>query len=155
MIKISLNLEDSSWDFCSCMDSCIEKLSINIRDGWVSYVITDNTNTPLLRTMYRRKPKAGLRCSPRGLHTRTRLSSLSKIKLDSSLKTILYHLVASQSSFLLTAAQAPTYCAINQFYGFKCLEMGRNHMTAAWVTFMPFYWQLCLTLFWLYFGHYL
>ncbi|GFW33926.1 uncharacterized protein TNCV_3590111 [Trichonephila clavipes] len=40
--------------------------------------------------------KAGLRRSTRGLHTRTRLSSLLKLNLDSSLKTSWFHSAAVQ-----------------------------------------------------------
>ncbi|GFV34574.1 uncharacterized protein TNCV_1448801 [Trichonephila clavipes] len=42
------------------------------------------------------KAKAGLRRSPRGLHTRTRLSSLLRLNLDSSLKTTCLHSAAVQ-----------------------------------------------------------
>ncbi|GFT23136.1 uncharacterized protein TNCV_1858661 [Trichonephila clavipes] len=46
--------------------------------------------------MCRCKPKAGLRRSPRGLHTRTRLSSLLRLNLDSSLKMTWFHFAAVQ-----------------------------------------------------------
>ncbi|GFY08424.1 uncharacterized protein TNCV_1358291 [Trichonephila clavipes] len=42
------------------------------------------------------KAKVGLRRSPRGLHTRTRLSSLLRLNLDSSLKTTWFHSAAVQ-----------------------------------------------------------
>ncbi|GFV87961.1 uncharacterized protein TNCV_782411 [Trichonephila clavipes] len=42
------------------------------------------------------KAKAGLRRSPRGLYTRTRLSSLLRLNLDSSLKTTWFHSTAVQ-----------------------------------------------------------
>ncbi|GFS85108.1 uncharacterized protein TNCV_4222871 [Trichonephila clavipes] len=42
------------------------------------------------------KAKAGLRLSPRGLHTRTRSSSLLRLNLDSSLKTTWFHSAAVQ-----------------------------------------------------------
>ncbi|GFX22227.1 uncharacterized protein TNCV_2950731 [Trichonephila clavipes] len=42
------------------------------------------------------KAKAGLRRSPRDLHTRTRLSSLLRLNLDSSLKTTWFHSAAVQ-----------------------------------------------------------
>ncbi|GFU09230.1 uncharacterized protein TNCV_1122371 [Trichonephila clavipes] len=42
------------------------------------------------------KAKAGLRRSPRGLPTRTRLSSLRRLNLDSSLKTTWFHSAAVQ-----------------------------------------------------------
>ncbi|GFT12556.1 e3 ubiquitin-protein ligase RNF13 [Trichonephila clavipes] len=41
--------------------------------------------------MCRYKAKAGLRRSPRSLHTRTRLPSLLRLNLDSSLKTTWFH----------------------------------------------------------------
>ncbi|GFW36252.1 uncharacterized protein TNCV_4931141 [Trichonephila clavipes] len=44
----------------------------------------------------RGKAKAGLRRSPRDLHTRTRLSSLLRLNLDSSLKTTWFHPAAVQ-----------------------------------------------------------
>ncbi|GFU26022.1 uncharacterized protein TNCV_5105071 [Trichonephila clavipes] len=43
--------------------------------------------TPAVEAMSRCKAKAGLRRSPWGLHTRTRLSLLLRLNLDSSLKT--------------------------------------------------------------------
>ncbi|GFY23269.1 uncharacterized protein TNCV_3939651 [Trichonephila clavipes] len=42
------------------------------------------------------KAKAGLRCSPRGLHTRTRWLSVLKLNLNSSLKTTWFHSTAVQ-----------------------------------------------------------
>ncbi|GFU97630.1 uncharacterized protein TNCV_4455161 [Trichonephila clavipes] len=42
------------------------------------------------------KAKAGLRRSPRGLHTRTRLPSMLRLNLDSSLKTTWFHSAAVQ-----------------------------------------------------------
>ncbi|GFS72447.1 uncharacterized protein TNCV_2116001 [Trichonephila clavipes] len=52
--------------------------------------------TPALEAVCCCKAKAGLRRSPRGLHTRTRLSSLLRLNLDSSLKTIWFHSAAVQ-----------------------------------------------------------
>ncbi|GFX08355.1 uncharacterized protein TNCV_3268441 [Trichonephila clavipes] len=46
-----------------------------------------HTITSTVGAMCHCKAKAGLRCSPRGLHTRTRLSSPLGLNLDSSLKT--------------------------------------------------------------------
>ncbi|GFT53812.1 c2H2-type domain-containing protein [Trichonephila clavipes] len=46
-----------------------------------------HTITPTVGAVCRCKAKAGLRRSPRGLNTRTRLSSLQRLNLDSSLKT--------------------------------------------------------------------
>ncbi|GFV41586.1 e3 ubiquitin-protein ligase RNF13 [Trichonephila clavipes] len=45
-----------------------------------------HTITPAVGAVCRCKAKAGLRRSPRGLRTRTRLSSLLRLNLDSSLK---------------------------------------------------------------------
>ncbi|GFV90015.1 uncharacterized protein TNCV_4643551 [Trichonephila clavipes] len=42
------------------------------------------------------KAKAGLRRSPRSLHSRTRLLSLLRLNLDSSLKTTRFHSAAVQ-----------------------------------------------------------
>ncbi|GFU71604.1 hypothetical protein TNCV_3035441 [Trichonephila clavipes] len=50
-----------------------------------------------LRVVYHCKEKAALRHSSRGFHTRTRLSSLLKLKLDSLLKTTGFYSVAIQS----------------------------------------------------------
>ncbi|GFW77712.1 uncharacterized protein TNCV_134031 [Trichonephila clavipes] len=57
-----------------------------------------HTITPVVGAVCRCKAKAGLRRSPRGLHTRTRLSSLLRWNLDSSLKTAWFHSVAVQFS---------------------------------------------------------
>ncbi|KFM75203.1 hypothetical protein X975_05332, partial [Stegodyphus mimosarum] len=46
--------------------------------------------------MCRCTAKAGLRHSPRALYTRTRLSSLPRLNLDSSLKTTWFHFAAAQ-----------------------------------------------------------
>ncbi|GFV48221.1 uncharacterized protein TNCV_501621 [Trichonephila clavipes] len=58
--------------------------------------MASHTITPAVRAVCRCKVKAGLRRSPRGLHTRTRLSSLLKLNLDSSLKMIWSHSAAVQ-----------------------------------------------------------
>ncbi|GFT03852.1 uncharacterized protein TNCV_1730421 [Trichonephila clavipes] len=55
-----------------------------------------HTITPAVGVVCRCKAKAGLRRSPRGLHTQTQLSSLLRLNLDSSLKTTLFHSVAVQ-----------------------------------------------------------
>ncbi|GFS73401.1 uncharacterized protein TNCV_1101351 [Trichonephila clavipes] len=55
-----------------------------------------HTITPAVGAVCRCKAKAGLRQSPRGLHTRTRLSSLLRLNLDSSLKTTWFHSAAVQ-----------------------------------------------------------
>ncbi|GFV44260.1 uncharacterized protein TNCV_754681 [Trichonephila clavipes] len=54
------------------------------------------TITPAVGAVCCCKAKAGLRRSPRGLHTRTRLSSLLRLNLDSSLKTTQFHYAAVQ-----------------------------------------------------------
>ncbi|GFX46302.1 uncharacterized protein TNCV_1234181 [Trichonephila clavipes] len=55
-----------------------------------------HTITPAVGAEYRCKAKAGLRRSTRGLHTLTRLSSLLRLNLDSSLKTTWFHFAAVQ-----------------------------------------------------------
>ncbi|GFW67796.1 uncharacterized protein TNCV_3871271 [Trichonephila clavipes] len=52
--------------------------------------------TPAVGAVCHCKVNAGLRRSPRGLHKRTRLSSLLKLNLDSSLKTTGFHSAAVQ-----------------------------------------------------------
>ncbi|GFU71761.1 uncharacterized protein TNCV_130651 [Trichonephila clavipes] len=52
--------------------------------------------TPVVGAVCRCKTKAGLRRSPRDHHTRTRLSSLLRLNLDSSLKTTRFHSAAIQ-----------------------------------------------------------
>ncbi|GFV81039.1 uncharacterized protein TNCV_2270231 [Trichonephila clavipes] len=56
--------------------------------------MTTHTNTPAVGVVCHCKAKAGLRCSPRGLHTRTRLSSLLRLNLNLSLKTTWFHSAA-------------------------------------------------------------
>ncbi|GFW74583.1 uncharacterized protein TNCV_114341 [Trichonephila clavipes] len=56
-----------------------------------------HTITPAVGAMCHCKAKTGLRRSPRGLHTRTRLSSLLRLNLDWPLKTIWFHSAAVQS----------------------------------------------------------
>ncbi|GFW32523.1 uncharacterized protein TNCV_676811 [Trichonephila clavipes] len=53
-----------------------------------------HTITPYVGTVYHCKAKTGLSRSSRGLHTRTRLSSLLRLDLDSSLKTSWFHSAA-------------------------------------------------------------
>ncbi|GFS62986.1 uncharacterized protein TNCV_2054541 [Trichonephila clavipes] len=55
-----------------------------------------HTITPAVRAMCHCKAKAGFRRSPQGFHTQTRLSSLARLNLDSSLKTIWFHSAAVQ-----------------------------------------------------------
>ncbi|GFV51213.1 e3 ubiquitin-protein ligase RNF13 [Trichonephila clavipes] len=55
-----------------------------------------HTITPAVGAVFSRKAKAGLKRSPRGLHTRTGLSLLLRLNLDSSLKTTWFHSTAVQ-----------------------------------------------------------
>ncbi|GFS65380.1 uncharacterized protein TNCV_2451861 [Trichonephila clavipes] len=55
-----------------------------------------HTITPGVGAVCLCKAKAGLRRSPRGLYTRTRFSSLLRLNLDSSLKTIWFNSAAVQ-----------------------------------------------------------
>ncbi|GFT70186.1 uncharacterized protein TNCV_3456471 [Trichonephila clavipes] len=57
-----------------------------------------HTIMPTSGAVRRCKAKAGLRRSPRGLHTRTRLSSLLRLDLDSSLKKTWFHSTAVRFS---------------------------------------------------------
>ncbi|GFT95884.1 uncharacterized protein TNCV_312231 [Trichonephila clavipes] len=50
-----------------------------------------HTITPAVGAVCHCKAKAGLRRSPRDLHARTRLASLLKLNLDSSLKMTWFH----------------------------------------------------------------
>ncbi|GFT36277.1 uncharacterized protein TNCV_3464501 [Trichonephila clavipes] len=52
--------------------------------------------TPAVGAVCHCKENLGLRRSPRGLHTRTRLSSLLRLNLDSSPKAIWFHSAAVQ-----------------------------------------------------------
>ncbi|GFY18221.1 uncharacterized protein TNCV_2046271 [Trichonephila clavipes] len=64
---------------------------INARGDRVLLVMAPHTNTPAVGVVCRCKAQAGLRRSPRSLHTRTRLSSLLRLNLDSSLKSTWFH----------------------------------------------------------------
>ncbi|GFW08354.1 uncharacterized protein TNCV_1656681 [Trichonephila clavipes] len=55
-----------------------------------------HTLTTAMGAVYGCKANGGLRSSPWGLHTRTRLSSLIRGNLDSSLKTTWFHSAAIQ-----------------------------------------------------------
>ncbi|GFX81388.1 uncharacterized protein TNCV_142381 [Trichonephila clavipes] len=55
-----------------------------------------HTITPTVGAVCRCKEKAGLRRSPWGLHIRTRLLTLLRLNLDSSLKTTWFHSAAVQ-----------------------------------------------------------
>ncbi|GFW61513.1 uncharacterized protein TNCV_347611 [Trichonephila clavipes] len=58
--------------------------------------MTAHAITPAAGAVSCCKAKAGSRRSRRGLHTRTQLSSLLRLDLDSSLKTIWFHSAAVQ-----------------------------------------------------------
>ncbi|GFV21075.1 e3 ubiquitin-protein ligase RNF13 [Trichonephila clavipes] len=58
--------------------------------------MTPHTITPAMEAVRRCKAKAGLRRSARRLQTRTRLSSLPRLNLDSSIKTTWFLSVAVQ-----------------------------------------------------------
>ncbi|GFW29325.1 uncharacterized protein TNCV_742671 [Trichonephila clavipes] len=55
-----------------------------------------HTITPAVGAVCRCNERLGLRRSPRGLHTRSRLSSLLRLNLDSPLKTTGFHSAALQ-----------------------------------------------------------
>ncbi|GFU79319.1 uncharacterized protein TNCV_2138421 [Trichonephila clavipes] len=55
-----------------------------------------HTFTLTVKAVCRCKEKAGLRRSPRAPHTRTRLSSMLRLKLDSSLRTTGFHSASVQ-----------------------------------------------------------
>ncbi|GFW63291.1 hypothetical protein TNCV_3477071 [Trichonephila clavipes] len=61
--------------------------------------MTPHTITPTVGAVCLCKTKAGLRRSPRGLHSRTRLPSLLRLNLYSSLKTTWFN--SLQSSILV------------------------------------------------------
>ncbi|GFW16966.1 uncharacterized protein TNCV_2760941 [Trichonephila clavipes] len=58
--------------------------------------MTPHTITPAVGAVCHCEAKAGLRRSPRGLHTRTRLLSRLRLNLDSSLRTTWFHSSAIQ-----------------------------------------------------------
>ncbi|GFW47773.1 uncharacterized protein TNCV_2829611 [Trichonephila clavipes] len=58
--------------------------------------MTLHTIIPAAGVVCRCKAKAGSRRLPWGLHTRTRLSSLLRLNLDSALKTTWFHSAAVQ-----------------------------------------------------------
>ncbi|GFV31156.1 uncharacterized protein TNCV_4314811 [Trichonephila clavipes] len=58
--------------------------------------MTPYTITPAVGVVCRCKANAGLKRSPRNLHTRARLSSQLSLNLDSSLKTTWFHSAAVQ-----------------------------------------------------------
>ncbi|GFW85841.1 DUF4817 domain-containing protein [Trichonephila clavipes] len=62
----------------------------------IKQAMAPHTITPAVGAVCRCKAKAGLKLSPRGLHTRILLSSLLRLNLDSSLKTIWFHSTAVQ-----------------------------------------------------------
>ncbi|GFV16275.1 uncharacterized protein TNCV_1670801 [Trichonephila clavipes] len=58
--------------------------------------MTPHTLTPAVGAVCSFNAKAGLRRSPRSLHTRTRMPSLLRLNLDSSLKMTWFHSAAVQ-----------------------------------------------------------
>ncbi|GFS97360.1 uncharacterized protein TNCV_1825071 [Trichonephila clavipes] len=58
--------------------------------------MTPHTITPAVGAVCRCQAKAGLKRSPRGLHTRTRLPSLVRLNLESSMKTTWINSTSSQ-----------------------------------------------------------
>ncbi|GFU63458.1 uncharacterized protein TNCV_45041 [Trichonephila clavipes] len=69
---------------------------INTRGDRVLQPMIPHTITPAVGVVFLCKTKAGLRRSIRGLNTRTRLSSLLRLNLDSSVETNWFHSIAVQ-----------------------------------------------------------
>ncbi|GFT40168.1 uncharacterized protein TNCV_1526821 [Trichonephila clavipes] len=69
---------------------------INTRGDRVLKATEHHTITPAMGVLGRCKAKVELRCSPRDLHTRTQLSSLLRLNLDSLLQTTWFHSTAVQ-----------------------------------------------------------
>ncbi|GFW37693.1 e3 ubiquitin-protein ligase RNF13 [Trichonephila clavipes] len=69
---------------------------INTRGDSVLQAMTLHTITTAVGAVYHCKAKAGLRRLPRSHDTRTRLSSLLRLNLDSSLKKTWFHSAAVQ-----------------------------------------------------------
>ncbi|GFV50712.1 uncharacterized protein TNCV_2213731 [Trichonephila clavipes] len=69
---------------------------INTRGDRVLQAMPPHTIIPAVGTVCHCKAKAGLRRSPQRTHTRSRLSSLLRLNLDSSLKTTWFHCTAGQ-----------------------------------------------------------
>ncbi|GFU43208.1 uncharacterized protein TNCV_1566651 [Trichonephila clavipes] len=90
-----------SGNTCGCRMSWIYNWAvmvprINTRGERVLLAIASHNITPAVGVVYSCKAKAGLSHSPRGLYTRTRLSSLLRLNLDSSLKTTWFQSFAVQ-----------------------------------------------------------
>ncbi|GFW73823.1 uncharacterized protein TNCV_1542771 [Trichonephila clavipes] len=86
---------------CGCRMSWIYRWAImvsriNTRGDHVLYAMAPHTITEAVEAVCLCKANAGLRRSPRGPHTRTRLSSLLRLNPDSSLKTTSFHSAADQ-----------------------------------------------------------
>ncbi|GFV17041.1 uncharacterized protein TNCV_655941 [Trichonephila clavipes] len=83
-----------------CLDLGLPPYTIitSFIERWQSIkpTIAPHTIKPAVGAVCRCKAKAGLRRSPWGLHARTRLSSLLRWNLDSSLKTTWFHSTAVQ-----------------------------------------------------------
>ncbi|GFS71812.1 uncharacterized protein TNCV_3715001 [Trichonephila clavipes] len=69
---------------------------ISTRNDRVLYAMTPHTITPAVGMVFHCKAKAGLRRSQRSLHTRTRLLSMLRLNLDSSLRATWFHSAAVQ-----------------------------------------------------------
>ncbi|GFW23170.1 uncharacterized protein TNCV_3802701 [Trichonephila clavipes] len=96
MLAWCINLESGvrSQTFRSIFAVTLSLVTVCLSNSWEAQLAVPNdpsndthTITPAVGTVCRCKAKAGLRRSLRGLHTRTRLSSLLRLNLDSSLKT--------------------------------------------------------------------
>ncbi|GFV70439.1 uncharacterized protein TNCV_4798581 [Trichonephila clavipes] len=90
-----------SGNTCDCRMSwtyrwAVKVPQINTRGERVFREMAPHAIAPAVKAVCRCKAKVGLRRSPRGLHTRTRLSSLLRLNLDSSLKTAWFHSAAVQ-----------------------------------------------------------
>ncbi|GFS68989.1 hypothetical protein TNCV_4570081 [Trichonephila clavipes] len=77
---------------------------INSRGDRVPNAMAPYTITPVVGVVRHCTVKTGLRRSPRGLHTRTRFSSLPKLNMDSSLKTTQFSPFGSHS---ITSSATP------------------------------------------------
>ncbi|GFW52192.1 uncharacterized protein TNCV_2426391 [Trichonephila clavipes] len=70
--------------------------SVEVQSPPVDEAIAPHIITPAVGAVCHCKVKTGLRHSPRGLHAQTRLSSMLRLNLDSSLKTTWFHSAAVQ-----------------------------------------------------------
>ncbi|GFW26797.1 uncharacterized protein TNCV_3623331 [Trichonephila clavipes] len=107
MLAVTLPLvRSNSWDAQLAIPNYprYARLETNLGIGQAkevrSHLLCNGTYTITLAVgaVCRCKAKTGLRRSPWGLHTRTRLSSLLRLNLDSSLKMTWFHSAAVQFS---------------------------------------------------------